>query len=78
MNVSYIMTEDSLTIAFIESGQTYTIGRTNPNWDAVVEKLNSEDYDSLEDLLSPKAARSVFASIVPVIRRFSPEFEPQD
>jgi hypothetical protein len=56
MNVSYIMTEDSLTIAFIESGQTYTIGRTNPNWDAVVEKLNSEDYDSLEDLLSPKTA----------------------
>lgn len=56
MNVSYIMTEDSLTIAFIESGQTYTIGRTNPNWDAVVEKLNNEDYSGLEDLLSPKAA----------------------
>ena len=54
MTVSYIETENALTVVIAETGKIYNIDNTHANWDKVREKLYVEDYDGIEELLSVK------------------------
>jgi hypothetical protein len=55
-NVSYIGTEDSLTVIVNNNGnvKTYNVDSSNPNWGTILEKLDSAEYDGFEELLSVK------------------------
>lgn len=64
-NVAFIGTEDSITVTFIESGKTYIIDKSNPNWDKVIEKLKNSDYDGLEPLLSKKKQLEEYSASSP-------------
>ena len=54
MTVSYIETENALTVVIAETGKIYNIDNTHANWDKVRENLYAEDYEGLEELLSVK------------------------
>lgn len=61
-NVAFIGTENSLTVSFLETAKVYNIDSTHPHWQTVLDKLDSEDYEGLEELLSVKKAVEVYAS----------------
>lgn len=54
MKIAYIGSGNSVTVTFLDSVKSYTITSDNPNWQNVIDKLNSGDYEGLEDLLSVK------------------------
>lgn len=54
MAVSYIETENALTVVIAETGKIYNIDNTHANWDKVRENLYAENYEGLEELLSVK------------------------
>lgn len=54
MTVSYIETENALTVVIAETGKIYNIDNTHANWDKVRENLYAENYEGLEELLSVK------------------------
>jgi hypothetical protein len=54
MTVSYIETENALTVVIAETGKIYNIDNTHANWDKVRENLYEENYEGLEELLSVK------------------------
>lgn len=56
------MTENSLSVIFLDTGNAHSIDRTHENWDAIVEKLKSEDYTGLEDLISVKGKIASYVS----------------
>jgi hypothetical protein len=61
-NVAFIGTENSLTVSFLDTAKVYNIDATHPNWQVVLDKLDVEDYEGLEELLSVKKAVEVYAS----------------
>jgi len=61
-NVAFIGTENSLTVSFLDTAKVYNIDATHPNWQVVLDKLDAEDYEGLEELLSVKKAVEVYAS----------------
>ena len=62
INLSWMMTENSLSVIFLDTGNAHSIDRTHENWDAIVEKLKSEDYTGLEDLISVKGKIASYVS----------------
>jgi hypothetical protein len=61
-NVAFIGTENSLTVSFLDTAKVYNIDATHPNWQVVLDKLDAEDYEGLEELLSVKKAVEVYTS----------------
>lgn len=61
-NVAFIGTENSLTVSFLDSAKVYNIDSSHPNWQTVLDKLDTEDYEGLEELLSVKKAVEVYTS----------------
>jgi hypothetical protein len=61
-NVAFIGTENSLTVSFLDIAKVYNIDATHLNWQVVLDKLDAEDYEGLEELLSVKKAVEVYAS----------------
>lgn len=61
-NVAFIGTENSLTVSFLDTAKVYNIDSTHVNWQEVLSKLDNEDYEGLEELLSVKKAVEVYAS----------------
>ena len=61
-NVAFIGTENSLTVSFLDSAKVYNIDSSHPNWQTVLDKLDAEDYEGLEELLSVKKAVEVYTS----------------
>lgn len=60
MSVSYIGTDNSLTVVFSDLGKVYNVDNSSPNWDKILEKLENADYDGLEELLSVKKTVETF------------------
>ena len=60
MSVSYIGTDNSLTVVFGDLGKVYNVDNSSPNWDKILEKLENSDYDGLEELLSVKKTVETF------------------
>lgn len=58
MNVCFIGTENSLTV--LVNNKPYGVDSTSPNWDTILQKLNNEDYEGLEELLSVKKTVETF------------------
>lgn len=56
MTVAYMMTEDSVTVTSVSTGETYTINSSHENWDKVVSKLKEQDYENIVALMSAKRA----------------------
>jgi len=61
-NVAFIGTENSLTVSFLDTAKVYNIDSSHLHWQAVLDKLDVEDYEGLEELLSVKKAVEVYAS----------------
>ena len=61
-NIAFIGTEHSLTVSFLDTAKVYNIDSTHPNWQTVLDKLDSEDHEGLEELLSVKKSVEVYAS----------------
>jgi hypothetical protein len=61
-NIAFIGTENSLTVSFLDTAKVYNIDATHLNWQVVLDKLDAEDYEGLEELLSVKKAVEVYAS----------------
>jgi hypothetical protein len=61
-NIAFIGTENSLTVSFLDIAKVYNIDATHLNWQVVLDKLDAEDYEGLEELLSVKKAVEVYAS----------------
>ena len=64
MNVCFIGTEDSLTVVITKDGiaKPYSIDSSSPNWNLILEKLDSGEYEGLEELLSVKKTVETFFS----------------
>ena len=62
MTVSYIETENALTVVIAETGKIYNIDSTHPNWDKARENLYAGEYEGLEELLSVKKTVETFFS----------------
>lgn len=60
--VNYIGTENALTVLFVETSKVYNIDDSHPSWEAVLEKLQNEDYEGLEELLSVKKVIETYTS----------------
>ena len=60
MSVSYIGTDNSLTVVFSDLGKVYNVDDSSPNWDKILEKLENSDYEGLEELLSAKKTVETF------------------
>lgn len=58
MNVCFIGTENSLTV--LVDNKPYSVDSSSPNWDAILTKLNNEDYEGIEELLSVKKTVETF------------------
>ena len=61
-NIAFIGTENSLTVSFLDTAKVYNIDATHLNWQVVLDKLDAEDYEGLEELLSVKKAVEVYTS----------------
>ena len=64
-NVAFIGTENSLTVTLLNAEnlpKVYNIDSSHPNWQTVLDKLDAEDYEGLEELLSVKKAVEVYTS----------------
>lgn len=62
MTVSYIETENALTVVIAETGKIYNIDNTHPNWDKARQNLYAGEYEGLEELLSVKKTVETFFS----------------
>ncbi len=62
MTVSYIETENALTVVIAETGKIYNIDNTHPNWDKARQNLYAGQYEGLEELLSVKKTVETFFS----------------